>query len=411
MTPAPPAYSPSTASPSYSTQPRPDEQRLAQTARKKRPTRIGTMARSNDFMTVALKDLEMPATLPTFRRSGVVSGDVEFNSVQGIVSVTAKLEGTLHVGESSSAKYHFFSCSSTVWKADGPSSICPSVLPFECTFPESYKDGEQTRLLPPSYSYSDGNFIAGCEYSLIIRVTRTGKFLWRSPKTLSVKLLYAPKSRPHQPILSCPFPFNSTIKTLPEEWHQVSSSVTPKANSKFKPIECDLFIPAVQIYAIQDTIPFFLQLRAPTTSLQAFFRPTPTGSALRRWRSTGEASKAPTMRVYLKRQVVANTGGHRSVRSHTIGEGVLCPLPPSAVGGVPPLHRPGDGIDSVEYEGELQCTPDVSVGGFSAGKLLVTDFIVLSLVPAQPLSAEFVDLNHSHSVRIVTDSCRDSLER
>ena len=36
------------------------------------------------------------------------------------------------------------------------------------------------------------------------------------------------------------------------------------------PIDCHLFIPSVQIYAVSDTIPLHLQLRAPLKSLRAF---------------------------------------------------------------------------------------------------------------------------------------------
>ena len=102
-------------------------------------------------------------------------------------------------------------------------------------------------------------------------------------------------------------------------------------------------------------------------------------------------------------------GGHHVVRSYTIGEGELRALPPRLTP-LSPASRPQmwlDGEESLEYEGELRCAPNVTVGGFSAGKLVVSDFIVLAASPAHELAAEFEELSHAHTVRIVTDTCRD----
>ncbi|PBK83336.1 hypothetical protein ARMGADRAFT_1089447 [Armillaria gallica] len=90
------------------------------------------------------------------------------------------------------------------------------------------------------------------------------------------------RTSPAQPILSSAA-FLSSIKMSPEEWKQSLTAINPKPNTAMAPIHCSishraiprlkshyfssqLFIPALQIFAISDNIPFHVQLMAPLAS-------------------------------------------------------------------------------------------------------------------------------------------------
>lgn len=294
------------------------------------------------------------------------------------------------------------------------------MLPFELVLPETYLDrvDERTRPLPPSYDpHTDGitmkSLSARVEYRIVIRVTKAklGKMLWKPSKSLAVRVNYAPRSRPHQPILASPFPFlTGTLKSLPEEWMQVCTTMSATERAPhLSDIDCHLFIPAVQIYGKTDSIPFFFQLRAPAASLQALLRPvTPSMSALalRRMHTASSADPAePTLRVFIRRQVVVTARGQRLARSYVIGEGALREVPPGAA----PVHiGVEDGCEAVDYEGEICCGPDVTVGGFSTARLTVADFLMLSIAPAGASVDSFVEVNKAHPIRIVTESYRSA---
>jgi hypothetical protein len=51
-------------------------------------------------------------------------------------------------------------------------------------------------------------------------------------------LNYYPHTRPHRPILSNHLSFMSTIKPAPEEWYQVTCTMTTRPNTGFHPIGC-----------------------------------------------------------------------------------------------------------------------------------------------------------------------------
>lgn len=131
-----------------------------------------------------------------------------------------------------------------------------------------------------------------------------------------------------------------------------------------------LYIPKVQTFAITDTVPFFLQLRAPSASLRAFVSQISTNQSQQIAPNLASHLKLkPTVRVFLYRQVRAEIEGQRAWRTIILGEGKLAPLAPTAqfIESCASL----DDIESLDWEGEVKCEEEVSVGGFSLEKLVV----------------------------------------
>jgi hypothetical protein len=87
----PPTYTPSADVPAYSVVPRPSERILAATARLRRRTPTGVFVRSNSLITVALREQEQDASMPSYGRHGAICGDIALNCTQGVQSVYIKV--------------------------------------------------------------------------------------------------------------------------------------------------------------------------------------------------------------------------------------------------------------------------------------------------------------------------------
>lgn len=82
-----------------------------------------------------------------------------------------------------------------------------------------------------------------------------------------------------------------------------------------------------------------------------------------------ERKTAPTVRVFMLRQVAAKVNKQKAWRNLVIGEATLRPVlqPPAWSAGEPDP----DEFLSLDYEGELKCNEDVSVASFAAGDVAV----------------------------------------
>ncbi|KAG2344490.1 hypothetical protein BDR05DRAFT_882239 [Suillus weaverae] len=401
----PPLYTPSPPSPSYSTELLPGEQTVEETRRRALQTQnTGVFRRITDNITLVLRDQQPGSITPVYGKNGLVRGHISLRSSEGLAEVTLKLEGHIRVGTSgttittsvASDSYSLWSSSST--------EPCPKTLPFTIFFPSTFMDGCQPRPLPPSFE--DKLATAGtCSYTLSVVVSRPRRFLssFRSSDSLVVPVCYHPRSRPHIPILPSDVPFMTTVKSSPEEWHQVLSTMNATKSSRLTPVQCLLFIPAVQIYPLSETIPFHLQLRAPPSSLAPFIEKSAPNHSLPVLLS-GEIS----IRVYLLRQVVSKVFEEQKSSNRILGEGKLTYSTP-----LPENHHSyrnvplGEGIDSLDWDGELRCTEDVTVASFATNPLSVRDFIVLSLEPLQPIGCPLLASKHCHPIRLVTDPWSD----
>lgn len=131
-----------------------------------------------------------------------------------------------------------------------------------------------------------------------------------------------------------------------------------------------LFIPAVQIYSLSDNIPVYLQLRGRVSSLHAFMHTAPPTSALSslfRHSITPQPPEQPTVSVFLSRQVTVSIQGQRATRLIKLGEANLRSIPPD----VNLAMQDHDGLANLDYEGEVRCTQDETVGSFFTRQLLV----------------------------------------
>ncbi|KAI0040044.1 hypothetical protein FA95DRAFT_1503395 [Auriscalpium vulgare] len=412
---APPIYTPSVEAPSYSLAPGPNEQLLAATSRLNRPPPSGVFTRSSTTIALALRQQEEDADFPTYGCNGLMSGEIDLKCTQGIHSVQFRVVGKLSLACSygGSYNYRFLNFSHVIWKADRSSSaVCPSMHTFEFTMPSTFRDfsGDsllRVRPLPPSYEGTfsgTSDIYVKCHYSIVVCVKFSKFGIWKTSKKLTVPFLHRPRTRPIQPILACPFPFLTTIKTLPEEWHEVVSSMSAKDDIELKEINCHLFIPAIQSYALTDVIPFYLHLRAPPESLHSFLYTTvPSSPKLKQLRSL-DFSARPSVRVYLLRQVNATVREEQSTWSTIIGEGTLRFIPPADATSSSPLRPPSDGCETLDWEGEVKANPDVKAGTFKVGKFSVQDFIVLSLTPPNPATSPFEEHRHRYPVKLCTNS-------
>ncbi|KAF8916505.1 hypothetical protein CPB85DRAFT_1250904 [Mucidula mucida] len=155
----------------------------------------------------------------------------------------------------------------------------------------------------------------------------------------------------------------TSVKTSPEEWRQTLTVVNTKPNVNVQPIHCNLFIPAVQTFSVSDSIPFHIQMTAPSASLRLFFIASTDPSP-----STGSPpSPTSSLVVNLVRQISVELNGKTSIRNIDIGSSRIRSVPPP-LGSTPPHATQSDHMD---WEGEVICNPDVAVGGFAASGVTV----------------------------------------
>ncbi|KAF8161225.1 hypothetical protein B0H34DRAFT_781810 [Crassisporium funariophilum] len=416
--------------PSYSIQPLANEETVAFTPRVGATTPHGNFVRHWPQATLILKDQDEDARLPMYGRGGRVIGELGVANTDKVVRVTIKLLGrmSLSVGDTGSACATLLSETQVLWKHDEDDSSadqrCPSILPIYFQFPYTYEaeEGKHWRL-PPSF---EATFLgipalfARCIYTLSITITRTRSYKvaqWTTNKTYITMLNFRPRTRPHRPIVMLDSVFAS-LKPVPEEWTQLVTSMSVRPNSGEKPIDCHLFIPSVQTYALTDTIPFHLQLSSSLKSLRELLPPT---SALLQLPNVNHPKTtdrrlsvvgAYAIRLSIARQVVVEVNGRRRFRTFTLGVGKMWPVPPLAVNGDACGQEKiaADEMDKnicLDWQGEVKCWAEVTAGGFSVSNLLVKDFLVLTLTPPNTRSSFLIPLQLSHPIRLVTDSWVD----
>ncbi|KAI0027743.1 hypothetical protein K488DRAFT_60548 [Vararia minispora EC-137] len=400
----PPAYRLSGDTPVYSPEPGPREQRLATGSpiSIENPSFTGLLRRSGNGITVFLKNQDEAAQVPSYGRHTSIAGEIHLENTKGVASVTATLVGRLDItlGVVGGSEYALTTIVQPCWSTVDSVS-CPSTLPFDITFPETFSglDSEEQLPLPPSFDPAgDGFRIRDLYVRIIYRLTvRVAKGKWRPQKIclyrLAIDVKYAPRARPAQSTPSTYPTISRAINSIPEQWQQIGLNMPSKVPLEFASISCTLTVPAFRVFTKDENIPFHLRLTSSQPSMTALLHPEHSESR----GSPRAQDKRPNIRVYIKRQVVANERGVSLARSYDIGEGTLRSSPPEI------REDTWAGEAVIEYEGEVRCEQTITVGGFDMGKLRASDFMVLSIRPTERATfSAFVELVYAHPIRIVT---------
>ncbi|KAJ7133428.1 hypothetical protein C8R44DRAFT_611706 [Mycena epipterygia] len=395
-------------SPCYSQDPANDETRLessVRTGRGRLPTGIFTKAYGS--ATIVLLDQESNAHVPSYRerRSSVRGSLILEQDTSQISEVAAKLKGRLELiaVDSGGVTIKTVAITNVLWSSGSSSSSCPGTIDFACDFPATFQYRDSEYLPPPSYNawfLEFPSLSAKCAYSLTISITKGRRLgLLSKTKLIHVPIEYRPRAYPLREISTSPC-FLSTVKTMPEEWHQSSFVMNTRVSSNLEPIQCQAFIPSVKVFGLADTIPLHLQISGRIFSLQEFVLPS---SAVC---DDVDPTKSP-VRVFLMRVITVECHGKTTSRVMRIGEGRFRPLPPIVKFD---CHCPirCDPVESctknLDWDGQIKCNPDVTVGGFQAAGLTVKDFITLELIPPTPISSPLLTVQHSIPIRFVTET-------
>ncbi|KAJ6575790.1 hypothetical protein B0H10DRAFT_1837595 [Mycena sp. CBHHK59/15] len=388
-----PLYTPPAPLPLYSTDPAHDERVLQQTPQAPLiPT--GSYVRKCGREIIMLTRQEEDAELPTYGREAAITGVMtleECKTVSEIVlQIRGKMEATIADGGCMSTRT--LSLRYTVWSlASSGSGPCPETLRFFVVLPANFRDEEgMTYPLPPSYNISAPGFFVKSSYHLSLIVTRHNhrlQFL-SSDNMMSLPFNYVPRSRPPQP-LPASSAFLSDVKTMPGEWRQILVHMTPRVRTKIavEPLDIHLFLPTVEVFGLEDTIRFHIQITGPVPSLQKIV----LDSTLQR----------ETIQCTIQREILINILGKKTQRSVIIGTADLRSCPPG-VGNRGLVQEV-----ALDWDGELRCQPGVPVGAFDAGLIKIQDFLVMEITPPATLGALFAPVRSVHPVTFVSDSWTD----
>ncbi|KAK0223715.1 hypothetical protein IW262DRAFT_1447533 [Armillaria fumosa] len=321
----------------------------------------GTFLKHRGNVTVILTEQEDGIATPSYGRGGKIQGGILLERSEDISRVKLKIEGKLDfMGSSSGARsISTISRSVTLWDCDrAEHATCSTSLPFSLLLPLRFEDGGQSYPLPPSFQYYQSGvpgLLITSVYTLMVSVSRdvSAEFLFVIHRVL-IDIL----TRPERPTLS--IPLFSGIKSSPEEWTQNHCHCENKG----------------QYQSLSGSI-------GPLASLRKLFSTRPSSSGVQ-----------DLVNVSIGRQISVTVRGIRSYQTTKIGEGRIRSVPP-----YPTCCRQDDHLD---WEGEIKCKSDVTVGGFIAAGASVKDYIVISLKP--PSESPFLPAEGYIPSLLVTDT-------
>ncbi|TDL22185.1 hypothetical protein BD410DRAFT_788900 [Rickenella mellea] len=407
----------STASlPSYHYELQDAEQRLAHRERNAvRPRPSGNFVKNSRSGEIILRlaGQKDDATLPEYGRGATVDGTVELTKPDNIQKVEVKIEGELvikEIAEGGTSTSGLCLDVKTLWnKSTANGSPCPTSSAFSLTLPVTFFDGKADYPLPPTFEAQLSGvpgFHAKINYRVSAVVHRSKVSLFGiANSTVSTPFIYHPRTRPALPL---PSPLLSSAVNPGaihnDDWALYESRIKCKL-PRGEDVWSKLYLPALRVFSMQERIPFHLYFTSTAMSLAAFlpFTPSTSRNSSPPNSASGRAAMHTT-RIQLFRQnavdvrsITKRTNRHLLPGNKTdiwktvqIGEGTFA--------------HDGDGPDWMAWSGEIVVDRSVRVGGFKASGLTVKDYIVLSMVPPDPLKGPFTELRQVVPIRLTTDS-------
>ncbi|KAH7101814.1 hypothetical protein BKA62DRAFT_770299 [Auriculariales sp. MPI-PUGE-AT-0066] len=262
----PPAYQPSSTSPSYSQRRQRGEISLACSIspRSRRRRDNHTIVREYSHKThgfsvafVRLHDASSPT--PTYQQTDLVEGHVQIHNHNNstIIGVSVRLDGQLEIAIAGRGANltSFLRTDHDIWnqQLERSSGSVPERIGFTIPIPVALEDNG---LLPSSI---DTGLISGV----------------RAVVRLSIPIKYVRQDHPPLPHLPRDLDFLSTVKTAPEGWSVVYMDIPTSC----KPLELSIALPASRVFCVSQPISIHLQLSGNATALQQFIAPYPASSS------------------------------------------------------------------------------------------------------------------------------------
>ncbi|KIJ55608.1 hypothetical protein M422DRAFT_63632 [Sphaerobolus stellatus SS14] len=453
MEPIPPAYglpqySASVETPDYTIEPGLAEARLQINDRIPRVD-TGTFVTGNKFVTLTLN------TKPSYGKGATIQGKLTFPKTDGIISVIVKLRGEfeialstptqtrsaesdrildehaiLYSSDQQTSKWKAFSKRSNSQSQSPTSPVspgmfpdkCPATLTFAILIPTVYSRKEVTEALPPSYTGFNGDNVSelkiDIKYSLKVIVIKSS-LVDRNYKIL-IPMEYRPRSCPAQPSLQPSLTLLPTLSSLPEEWKLFEVEISTRiSNAGLPNILGKLYLPRTQVYAMWDSIPFFLRLSSLSKNLLKSFEsitsleePSPDKS--KRLRSHWE--QYPTVRdpiakrsglpitLCVERHVSVEFQGHWLQFKECLSKTVLRSRPVKSSDD----PNTGGSLTHIDWKGQLEIPERNRCSAFSALgiRLRVNDFICLNI---EAPNAQFQNVRQMIPIRLTTDCYSERL--
>ncbi|KAJ7031039.1 hypothetical protein C8F04DRAFT_1041989 [Mycena alexandri] len=400
----------------------------------------GIFTRVHGPATVVLFNQDNAARIPTYGKRGSVRGTLIMAQERDhICEVTARLEGrmeitTAHAGAQTTKT---FSTSYSLWSSVNASTSaapsCPETINFECVLPATFIYNGEEHHLPPSFTArfpGAPSLFANCTYGLTLSITKDRRVGFLSKTKVSVQSLrclklsdgaycrihipieYRPQTSPPRGLSRASY-FPAAVKVAPQDWIQTSFEVPPRCSTaNVERIQCRVFIPSVRVFGLADTIPVHLELASTLASLRELVIPSSSNTFHSEPITTccpadmEPLSKSP-LRAYLSRMVRFDSpDGKTTWRMQRIGAGTFPPMPPAVVQERCTCQEPC--AQTLDWDGEISVDKAVRVGGFSAGGLIVRDFITLEIVPPNATASPLKTVQHTIPIRLVTETFTSS---